>query len=374
MKLLNICSIGGSSVSKFDGVKKYIATGDIINNEITSFEYVDFNSKPSRANVEIKENDVLFAKMMDTVKVLKANDENTKNIYSTGFYCITPNSDVLQDYLYLFFNSNTFNLQKNKNCSGATQKAINNDGLKKIEIKQIPPKEIQKIIVKKLNAIDKLIKIKNLEIDKLNQLIKSQFAEMFENEKYEKIELKTIAKIGSSKRIYANEYRETGVPFYRSKEIRELGLGMKPSVELFIDREKYDFVKEKYGVPKKGDILLAAIGATIGYMWIVDDSSFYYKDGNLINVSPYNNINSIYLRYILEKIISDFKSKNASGSAQLAMTIEKIEKFLVPVPPIELQNKFANIVEQIDKQKFEFETSLKKLEELQASLMQEYFG
>ena len=44
------------------------------------------------------------------------------------------------------------------------------------------------------------------------------------------------------------------------------------------------------------------------------------------------------------------------------------------VPPIELQNKFAQIVEQIDKQKFEFENSLKKLEELQASLMQEYFG
>jgi len=46
----------------------------------------------------------------------------------------------------------------------------------------------------------------------------------------------------------------------------------------------------------------------------------------------------------------------------------------VITPPIELQNKFAQIVEKIDKQKFEFENSLKKLEELQASLMQEYFG
>ena len=44
------------------------------------------------------------------------------------------------------------------------------------------------------------------------------------------------------------------------------------------------------------------------------------------------------------------------------------------LPDIEFQNKFAQIAEQIDKQKFEFENSLKKLEELQASLMQEYFG
>ena len=175
---------------------------------------------------------------------------------------------------------------------------------------------------------------------------------MFENDAVVKKQLKSIAKIGSSKRIYASEYKNSGIPFYRSKEIRELGTGLKPSVELFIDESKYNYVKDKFGVPKKGDILVAAIGATIGYMWIVDDSKFYYKDGNLINISPFDKVSSIYLKYVLEKIINDYKIKNASGSAQLAMTIEKIEKFEIPVPPLELQSKFAQIVEQIDKQKF----------------------
>ena len=290
--------------------------------------------------------------------------------YSTDCYVFNTDKFNLK-YLYYYLLNKSDDI--NKMFRGAGLKHLNKNEFVSLNINDIDLKQ-QLLIVKQLDKLTELITIRKQEIDKCNNLIKSQFVEMFENEKYEKIELKTIAKIGSSKRIYANEYRETGIPFYRSKEIRELGSGMKPSVELFIDREKYNFVKEKYGVPKKGDILLAAIGATIGYMWIVDDSSFYYKDGNLINVSPYNNINSIYLRYILEKIISDFKSKNASGSAQLAMTIEKIEKFLVSVPPIELQNRFASIVEQINKQKFEFEKSLKKLEELQASLMQEYFG
>ena len=187
---------------------------------------------------------------------------------------------------------------------------------------------------------------------------------MFENDILEKSFLNSFARISSSKRIYANEYKNTGIPFYRSKEIRELGTGLKPSVELFIDEQKYNQIKSKFGVPKKGDILIAAIGATIGYMWIVDESKFYYKDGNLINISPFDKVNSIYLKYVLEKIITDYKIKNASGSAQLAMTIEKMEKFEIPIPPIELQNKFADIVNQIDKQKFVIENSLENIGKL----------
>ena len=207
-------------------------------------------------------------------------------------------------------------------------------------------------IVKKLDKVCSIIEERKNQLKELEQLVKSQFVEMFENQEFEIKKLKEIANIGSSKRIYANEYKESGIPFYRSKEIRELGTGLKPSIELFISKEKYYEIKEKYGVPKKDDILIAAIGATIGYMWIVDDSEFYYKDGNLILISLKDGSNSIYLRYCLENIIKEFKNSNASGSAQLAMTIEKVEKFSIAIPPIELQNKFEEFVKLIDKQKF----------------------
>lgn len=124
MKLLDICTIGGLPVKKFDGTKRYIATGDILDNKIVSFEEVTFESKPSRANIIIEKNSVLFAKMIDTIKVFKANDNNINNIYSTGFYCIKPKDNVLQDYLYFYLKSESFNLQKNRNCSGATQKQL----------------------------------------------------------------------------------------------------------------------------------------------------------------------------------------------------------------------------------------------------------
>ena len=88
--------------------------------------------------------------------------------------------------------------------------------------------------------------------------------------------------ITSSKRIKRADYVPSGVPFYRSKEVIELAKGGKISTKLFITEEQFSEIQTKFGVPKTGDILLTAVG-TIGVSWKVDeDSSFYFKDGNLI--------------------------------------------------------------------------------------------
>lgn len=175
MKLLDICKIGGESVKEYQGLKKYVATGNIINNKIINFESVSYETKPSRANVQINSNDVLFAKMKDTIKTLCANNDNINNIYSTGFYVLTPDNNVMQKYLYYYLNSESFNVQKNRLCAGATQKALNNEGLEKITIKNIPTRNEQEKIIEKLTMIDNLIKLKNNQINKLELLVKSQF-------------------------------------------------------------------------------------------------------------------------------------------------------------------------------------------------------
>ena len=175
MKLLDICDISGRPVKKFLGNKKYIATGDVIDNAISSCSIVNYDNKPSRANIEFSENELLFAKMINTKKVLLSNNDNIKNIYSTGFYCLKPKENVDIKYLYYLINSESFNNQKDKNCSGATQKAITNDGLEKIIINDIPALNIQKLTTNILGKIDSLISIKKHQIIKFDELIKSQF-------------------------------------------------------------------------------------------------------------------------------------------------------------------------------------------------------
>ena len=265
--------------------------------------------------------------------------------------CITPKEDI-SDYLLFYFNYH----KPSKLIKDEAYPSISLSDIGNLEI-DLKKADERAGIVTILSQTKHIIDERKEQLHQLDELIKARFVEMFGDIPYEGafplVQLCELANVGSSKRIYANEYVDSGIPFYRSKEIRELGSGSKPSVELFIKQERYAEIKKKYGVPKVGDILIAAIGATIGYSWIVDtDAPFYYKDGNLIILSIKNGVNSIFLNYVMQILIDDFKKKGASGSAQLALTIEKLEKLMIPFPSIELQNQFADFVAQVDKSKF----------------------
>ena len=298
-----------------------------------------------------------------------------KCAYTTQCLAITSKGVLKNKYIYYYLLSQLDRIQNM--FRGMTIKQLDKKEFFKLEIPMIEV-EIQDKIIENLDIIANNIQSKKEQLKKLEQLIKSQFVEMFGNVElndkyfYEQ-EISDIAEITSSKRIYANEYQKNGVPFYRSKEIIELGHKKKPSIELYISIKKYKEIKEKYGIPKIGDILITAVG-TIGETWIVDtEGPFYYKDGNVLQIRLKKENSQLYFKHVLDILINIFKRKNVSGSSYLALTIEKFKKMKMIIPPIDLQNQFSEIVKQIDKQKFEIEKSLKETQELYESLMEEYF-
>jgi type I restriction enzyme S subunit len=92
-----------------------------------------------------------------------------------------------------------------------------------------------------------------------------------------------LLEITSSKRIFMSEYVNLGVPFYRSKEIIEKANGNRNiSTPLFISKERFFDIINKFGAPQENDILLSAVG-TLGISYqITKNEEFYFKDGNLI--------------------------------------------------------------------------------------------
>ena len=161
--------------------------------------------------------------------------------------------------------------------------------------------------------------------------------------------LEELCKIGSSKRIYLSEYTESGIPFYRGKEIIEKSNGKKISSQLFISLEKYEEIKSKFNVPKIGDILISAVG-TLGKSWFVDEENFYFKDGNLIWLYDFNNeiINNRFLYYKLKsKWFENIIDGISIGSTQKAITIEQLKKVELDIPDIKLQNKIVEILDGI---------------------------
>ena len=352
-----------------------------IDNGRINFEDVVYVDR-SKVSIEqyLKRGDILICASSGSKNLVgKAASIDFDGNYTFGAFCkvVRPNEDIV-DYLGTYFQSPIYRRKISELAIGANINNIRNEHIDELDV-PIYASEEQYDIVKKLEKVRNILNWRREELVKLDELIQSRFVELFGNILCDSalplVQLKELADIGSSKRIYANEYVESGVPFYRSKEIRELGTGQKPSVELFIKQERYDEIKTKYGVPKIGDILIAAIGATIGYSWIVDtDKPFYYKDGNLIILSTKNNVNPIFLNHTMGILIEDFKSKGVAGSAQLALTIEKVEKMMVINPSIDLQNQFATFVTQTDKSKSAVQKSLDEAQLLFDSLMQKYFG
>lgn len=164
---------------------------------------------------------------------------------------------------------------------------------------------------------------------------------------WNKAKLGEIASITSSKRIYANEYKTEGIPFYRGKEIIEKYNGHEVSTELFISRERYEEIKRKFDVPRQGDILLTSVG-TLGIPWLVDEEEFYFKDGNLTWIRCNEKIVSDFL-YLWLNSPEAKKQINSMciGSTQKALTIEIIKKFDVSLPPLDVQKAICSMVNPI---------------------------
>ena len=80
--------------------------------------------------------------------------------------------------------------------------------------------------------------------------------------------LESLAEITSSKRIFYSEYVDSGVPFYRSKEVINLFKREQVQTELFITHQRFSEIEAKFGVPKENDILLTSVGS-LGIPYLV---------------------------------------------------------------------------------------------------------
>ncbi len=192
---------------------------------------------------------------------------------------------------------------------------------------------------------------------------------------WNELALGDIAEITSSKRIYLSDYVPTGIPFYRSKEIIQLYNNKNISLELFINKDKYGAIKSKFGVPKKNDILITAVG-TLGIPYLVKEGDeFYFKDGNLIWLRKFTKgVNS---KFIYLWMGSKFGKKRilsySIGVAQPALTIVNLKKVNIPLPSFDIQNRIVSLVSAYDDLIETNNQRIATLEQLAQQIYKEWF-
>ena len=187
---------------------------------------------------------------------------------------------------------------------------------------------------------------------------------------WEERKLGEVATLSSSKRIHLSDYVTEGIPFYRGSEISTGGI--TGNQELFISQEKFDEIKEKYGVPSEGDILVTAVG-TLGNLWKIDSRRFYYKDGNLIQISKMQ-VNSDYLlTYFTGGIGKKRLLDSAAGSNQKALTMVKMREITVDFPSEDEQKKIGAFFKSLDDTIALHQRKLDLLKEQKKGFLQKMF-
>ena len=300
----------------------------------------------------------------------------------TGLLRVRDKNEWFPRYVFysLFANYKKGGTRPFENKTTGLHNLKTDDYVSRYEITEIPLNK-QIAICAQLDQILKVINLRRKELSNLDDLIKARFVELFGNPKFNdkgwnEEPLGNLCNVGSSKRIYQNEQTSQGIPFLRISDLVNRMDSGKISCELYIPETRYDELKNQNLVPTVGDILLTARG-TLGRCYIIQpEDKFYFQDGMITWLSQFSDkITNIYISYLFE--MNGFRKQIDSlqaGSTVAYLSISMTKKLSVMIPPIDIQNQFADFVTQIDKSKATVQKALDETQLLFDSLMQQYFG
>ena len=287
-----------------------------------------------------------------------------------GLAIIRPNEKIDKEYLFYFF----INYQKYiSGHGGAVFDSINKDEIGNIEI-PLPPMEEQKKIVARLDAVSDLLAKQKQLLSEQDNLIQSLFYDIFgdpiKNEKGWKIEkLGKVCDVRDGTHD-SPSFIEKGYPLVTSKNLSE-GMVSFKNVS-YISKEDYDKINIRSKVDT-GDLLMPMIGTIGNPVIVLGDASFAIKNVALIKFNKKDVLN-IYIKYILSsEYFKKISSEEKRGGTQKFMSLGSIRGMKIPVPPLELQEKFAAIVEQIESEKSKIKSAIAETQTLFNALMAEYF-
>ena len=365
-------------IFKLKDISEFIRNGVTIKQDISSKEgipitrietiskgTIDFN-KLGYANIFkiekykewlLKKGDILISHINSEKHLGKSAiylDNNYDIIHGMNLLCIRAiDKKVFPEYLQLFFKTNQYKKQIKK----ITKKSVNQASFSVNDFKEIlitvPDLNIQEKIIKKIKVLEKILENNKLKLVYLSELTKSLFTKYSDSKIVKSFYIKDISSELFAGGDKPNDYSETTskeyiYPVYSNGEKKE-------GLLCFSKTFKVD--KEALTISARG---------TIGFTVI--RKACFTPVVRLITLIPNKNNNIIYLKYAIEEL--NLK-KLGSGVAQL--TIPVFSKYKLNLPPIELQNKFAERIEKIEKLKFEIEKSIEESQKLYNSLISKYF-
>ena len=321
----------------------------------------------------MKKGDILFGRRNTYLR--RAAIAPHDGIFSAHGMIFRPNTAVMdEDYFPFFISSDYFMNAAIRISVGSLSPTVNWKTLKELEF-DIPDLESQRKSAELLTAANRLKEAYEILLEETDQLVKSQFIEMFgdpiTNEKNWKIAtLKEvcIGKLSYGSGAAAVDY-DGKTRYVRITDITDTG-------ELSDDVKSPSVIDEKY-LLHEGDILFARSGATVGKTLLYREKfgrSIYA--GFLIRLIPNKHIvlPDYVFGFTKSAYYEEFVKKTQRAVGQPNINAQEYGDLKICVPPLELQSSFSSFLKQSDKSKFEIKQSIKNITEVINSLLQQDFN
>src|SRR5699024_7014692 len=165
---------------------------------------------------------------------------------------------------------------------------------------------------------------------------------------WEKRKLGDIMDVTSVKRIHQSDWKTTGVPFYRARDLVSLAKNFPIAEPIFIDKDTYENYSKKSGKVKRNELLVTGVG-TLGIAYLVpNDEPLYFKDGNVIWFRN-NTLNGNFLYYsFMTTQVQKFIKLSAGTGTVGTYTIESGKKTIISVPIKNEQQKIGDLFQKLD--------------------------
>ena len=276
---------------------------------------------------------------------------------------LKPHKDILGKYIFYALNSNKIPHR------GGGQPFISKTDTEEYMI-ICPSLEEQTRIVTIFDKICKIIDMRHNQLSKLDELVKSRFVELFVDKDFPKT---TIGELVASK---VSSVKKVFLPTDTIKYIDISSIDNKRNIMTgFTEYVLEDAPSRAQQHIRKGDIVVSTVRPNLKNVAITG-----YDYDNLVASSGFcvlraeKCLPSYLMAVVCSDDFTDAMTKVVTGANYPAIKDSDVKNYVVPNPPVELQEQFAAFVEQIDKSKFEIQKSLEKLETLKKALIQKYFG
>lgn len=321
----------------------------------------------------LKENDLLISLTGNVGRVGILSNELLPATLNQRVACIRikNESQLTKSYLFNFLNSDSFETRCIVSAKGVAQKNMSTEWLKDYEI-PLPSLDEQRRIAATLDKVSDLIAKRRAQLDKLNLLVKARFVEMFgdfklNTKKWPIVSFDEIAMIDGNMTTdyekYAN-YPHIGIDSIE-KETGALK-GYRTVAEDGVISGKYVFT------PKH--IIYSKIRPNLNKVALPDFEGVCSADAYPI-LPVEGKCNRIFLAYNMRsQFFLDYILQFCNRTNLPKVNRKEVCGFRTPLPPIDLQDNFADFVTKTDKSKLTIQQSLDKLEILKKALMQQYFG